>query len=260
MSDLVWGSSEEARLAAIRDDLANVSTATACHLLIALGWRNPYMRGLLPLRELGLGTRLVGRARTGRYLMRRGPEGPLDPAARRVSPEIVLIESLEPGDVVCIDALGVPTAGIIGDILAARILGRGAAAAIIHGAVRDAPFIKEVGLPVFAATVHPSHSGRDLVPVDCDRPINMAGSQVLPGDVILADDEGALAMPLDLAEYIAAHGPEKEALEIWIRGKVAAGGSIHDYYPPSPEKAAEYMAETGRQAPAINPQKDEASR
>ncbi len=92
MSDLAWGPSEEARLAAIRDDLASVSTATACQLLIALGWRNAYMRGLLPLRELGLGTRLVGRARTGRYLIRRGPEGPHDPVARRVSPEIVLIE------------------------------------------------------------------------------------------------------------------------------------------------------------------------
>jgi len=257
MSDLVWGPSEEARLAAISDDLAGVSTATACQLLIALGWRNAYMRGLMPLQELGLGTRLVGRARTSRYLMRRGPEVAHNPVARRVSPEIVLIESLEPGDVVCIDALGVLTAGIIGDILAARILGRGAVAAIIHGAVRDAPFIKEVGLPVFAATIHPSHSGRDLIPVDYDRPINMAGCQVLPGDVILADDEGALAMPLDLAEYIAGHGPEKEALEIWIRGKVAAGGSIHEYYPPGPEKAAEYMAETGRQAPAVSPRPEE---
>jgi regulator of RNase E activity RraA len=260
MSGLIWGPTEEARLAAIRDDLASVSTATACQLLITLGWRNAYMRDLRPLQELGLGTRLVGRARTCRYLMRRGPEGPHDPMARRVSPEIVLIESLEPGDIICIDALSVPTAGIIGDILAARILSRGALAAIIHGAVRDAPFITEVGLPVFAATVHPSHSGRDLIPVDYDRPINMAGCQVLPGDVILADDEGALAMPLDLAESIAAHGPEKEALEIWIRGKVAAGGSIHDYYPPSPEKAAEYTAETGRTVPPIDPRSDEGAR
>ena len=155
----------------------------------------------------------------------------------------------------CVDALGVPTAGIIGDILSARIRARGALAAVIHGAVRDAPFIKEVGLPVFAATVHPSHSGRDLVAVDYDRPIDMGGAQVLPGDVILADDEGALAMPLDLAEYIAAHGPPKERLEAWIRGKVAAGGSIHDYYPPDPEKAAEYAAETGRTAPPIDVKK-----
>jgi regulator of RNase E activity RraA len=260
MSGLVWGPREEERLAAIRDELATVSTATACQLLIALGWRNAYMRGLRPLRELGLGTRLVGRARTCRYLMRRGPEGPHDPRARRVSPEIVLIESLQPDDVFCVDALGVATAGIIGDILSARIKGRGAVAAIIHGAVRDAPFIKEVGLPVFAATVHPSHSGRDLIPVDYDRPIDMGGAQVLPGDVILADDEGALAMPLDLAEYIAAHGPEKELLEAWIRGKVAAGGSIHDYYPPTPQKAAEYQAETGRAAPLVNQGRDEAGR
>lgn len=252
MSGLVWGPTEAARLAAIRDDLAAVSTATACQLLIGLGWRNTTMRGLRPLRELGLGVRFVGRARTCRYLMRRGPEGAHDPIARRTSPEIVLIESLAPGDIVCVDALGVPTAGIIGDILSARIQRRGAAAAIIHGAVRDAPFIKEVGLPVFAATVHPSHSGRDLIPVDHDRPIDMGGAQVLPGDVILADDEAALAMPLDLAEYVAAHGPAKEQLEAWIRGKVAAGGSIHDYYPPSPEKAAEYAAETGRTAPPID--------
>lgn len=258
MSGLVWGAAEDARLAAIRDDLAAVSTATACQLLIAQGWRNAYMRGLLPLRELGLGVRLVGRARTCRYLMRRGPEGPHDPAARRVSPEIVLIESIEPGDIICIDALGVPTAGIIGDILSARIKGRGALAAIVHGAVRDAPFIKEVGLPVFSAMVHPSHSGRDLVAVDYGRPIDMGGAQVLPGDIVLADDEGALAMPLDLAEYIAAHGPEKEQLEAWIRGKVAGGGSIHDYYPPTAEIAAEYEAETGRTAPSVNLGRDKA--
>lgn len=249
MPDLAWGDAEDARLAAIREDLLGVSTATACQLLIGRGWRNAYLRGLLPLRPLGLGTRIVGRARTCRYLMRRGPEGGHDPAARRRSAEITLIESIAPGDIFCVDALGVATAGIIGDILSARLRARGVGAAIIHGAVRDAPYIKEVGLPVFAAAVHPSHSGRDLVAVDHDRPIDMAGAQVLPGDVILADDEGAMAMPLDLAEYIAEHGPPKEQMEAWIREKVLAGGSVHDYYPPSPAKAAEYLAETGREAP-----------
>ncbi len=249
MTGFSWGREEAGRLDAIREDLAQVSTATAFHMLMQMGWRNTYMRGVLPLQPLGLGQRLVGRARTCRYLMRRGPEGPHDPDARRRSPEIVLIESIEPGDIVCVDALGVPTAGIFGDILTARLQGRGATAAIINGAVRDSPYIKALGLPVFAAAVHPAHSGRDLVAVDHDRPVDMAGAQVLPGDVILADDEGAVAMPLDLAEYVAGHGPAKELLEEWIRGKVAAGGSIHDYYPPSPEKAAEYEAETGRTAP-----------
>jgi regulator of RNase E activity RraA len=246
MSDFSWGPPDDARLAAIRDDLARVSTASACQLLIKLGWRNAHMLGLRPIHPLGLGNRLVGRARTCRYLMRRAPEGEPNPEARRRSAEIVLIESLEPGDFFCVDALGVTTAGIIGDILSARIKARGAVAAVIHGAVRDAPYIKEVGLPVFAAATHPSHSGRDLVAVDYDRPIDMAGVQVLPGDIILADDEGVLAMPLHLAEEIAAHGPHKEELEEWIRLKIAGGGSIHDYYPPSPDKLAEFERETGQ--------------
>jgi regulator of RNase E activity RraA len=247
MTDISWGPTERARFEAIKDDLALVSTASANQLLLKLGWRNSYMRGLRPLQTLGLGRRIVGRARTCRYLMRRGPEGPPDPVARRTSAEIVLIESIEPGDVFCVDALGVPTAGIIGDILAARLLARGAAAAVIHGAVRDAPYLMEVGLPVYTATTHPAPSGRDLVAIDFDRPINMAGVQVLPGDVILADDEAVLAMPLDLAELVATAGPPKELLEEWIRAKIAAGGSVHDYYPPTPEKAAEYTTETGRQ-------------
>jgi regulator of RNase E activity RraA len=246
MSAFTWGSAEAARLDAIRDDLARVSTASANQLLLKLGWRNTYMVGLRPLQQLGLGQRIVGRARTCQYLMRRGPEGAPDPAARRQSAEIVLIEQIEPGDVFCVDALGVPTAGIVGDILTARLKARGAAAAVIHGAVRDEPYINELGLPVFAATTHPAPSGRKLVAVDYDQPINMAGVHLISGDVILADDEGVVAMPLDLAEVVAAAGPPKELLEEWIRAKIAAGGSVHDYYPPSPEKLDEYTRETGR--------------
>jgi len=247
MTGLTWTDDDQQRYLAIRDDLTQVSTASACQLLIADGWRNTWMNRLLPIRPLGLGTRIVGRARTCRYLMQRGPQpvGQRSPDARRASPEIALIESLEPGDIFCVDALGVPTAGIIGDILSARIKARGAGAAIIHGAVRDSPYIAELGLSVFCASVHPAHSGRDLVPVDFDRPIDMAGVQVLPGDIILADDEGAIAMPLHLAEHVARVGPPKERLEIWIRDKIVAGGTVPDYYPPSADKLAEYERETG---------------
>jgi 5-oxopent-3-ene-1,2,5-tricarboxylate decarboxylase/2-hydroxyhepta-2,4-diene-1,7-dioate isomerase len=246
MSDFTWSASERDRFASIKDDLARVSTASACQQMINQGWRNCYMLGLLPLQPLGLGRRLVGRARTCQYLMRRGPETGHDPVARRSSAEIQLIESIEPGDFFCVDALGVQTAGIIGDILSARLLARGVAAAVINGAIRDSPYISEVGLPVFSAAIHPSHSGRDLEAVDFDQPINMAGVHLRSGDILLADDEGIIAMPIDLAEYIAAQGPPKERLEEWIRAKIVAGNSVHDYYPPTPEKAAEYERETGQ--------------
>jgi regulator of RNase E activity RraA len=236
----------DARINAIRDNLSKVSTATTCQLLDQMGWRNTYMQGLAPLTKLGDGVRLVGRARTCRYLMRRAPQQGHDPVARRKSAEIVSIESLQPGEIFCVDALGLPTAGIIGDILSTRMRVRGALAAMIYGSVRDTVEVKDVGLPVFCKGMHPGASGRELIAVDHDLPINMGGVQVLPGDVILADDEGAIAMPIELAEYVAEHGTEKEELEIWIRGKIETGGSVHDYYPPTPDKLEEYQKETGR--------------
>jgi regulator of RNase E activity RraA len=245
MTGFTWTDEDQRRFLAIRADLAQVSTASACQLLIADGWRNAYMMGLLPIRPLGLGNRIVGRARTCRYLVRRAPDRGPDPEARRRSPEIVAIESIADGDVFCVDALGVPTAGIIGDILSARLQARGALAAVIHGAVRDSPYIAELGFTVFCATVHPAHSGRDLQAVDFDRPIDMAGVQVHPGDILLADDEGVIAMPLTQAEMVARLGPPKERLETWIREKIVAGGSVHDYYPPSPDRLAEYERDTG---------------
>jgi regulator of RNase E activity RraA len=245
MAALTWTEEEDRRFRAIRDDLALVSTASACQLLIAEGWRNTYMLGLRPIRPLGLGTRLVGRARTCRYLIRREPPGAPNPEARRVSPEIVAIESIAEGDILCVDALGVPTAGIIGDILSARLQARGALAAVIHGAVRDSPYIADLGFTVFCSAVHPAHSGRDLEPIDHDLPVNMGGVQVRSGDILLADDEGVIAMPLAQAEIVVRLGPPKERLEAWIREKITAGGSVHDYYPPGPEKVAEYERETG---------------
>lgn len=246
MTAFTWTDDDNRRFLAIRETLAEVSTASACQLLIAQGWRDSYMVGLLPLRPAGLGKRLVGRARTCRYLIRRGPVAPHNIEARRTSPEIVAIESLEPGDILCIDALGVPTSGIIGDILSARMQARGALAAVVHGAVRDSPFIADLNFPVYCSHVHPSHSGRDMMSIDHDQPVNMAGATVRPGDILLADDEGVLAMPLDLAEHVAEVGPPKEHIEAWIRDKVIGGGSVHEYYMPSPEKYAEYESETGK--------------
>lgn len=248
-----WGSAEQQRFEAIREPLARVSTATANHMLQMMGWRNTFAVGLSPLQPLDRGLVLVGRARTVRYLPRRASEAApttdeeraVQRAARRNSPEMLTIESLEPGDVFCVDAMGVLTAGIIGDILSARIKRRGAVMAVIDGVVRDSPYIRMVGLPVICRGAHPAASGRDVAPVDWDVPIHVAGVHVRPGDVVMADEDGALFLPLDLAEIVAASGPAKERLEAWIRGKIQAGGSVWDYYPPTPEKLDEYEREQG---------------
>src|SRR5438270_223235 len=83
-------------------------------------------------------------------------------------------ECLRPDYISCVDAQGVTTAGVMGDIRSARIQARGALTAVNHGVVRHTPFVQSLGRPVFCAIAHPSTSGRDLVPVDYDTPVNMA--------------------------------------------------------------------------------------
>ena len=80
-----------------------------------------------------------------------------------------------------------------------------------------------------------------------------------PPHVHVAEEVQRLAQPRHLGQHQvleyqeggehghpAAQGPGKEHLELWIRAKIEAGGSVHDYYPPTPDKEEEYTGETGR--------------
>ena len=117
MSSLNWTAADAARLDAIRDDLAQVSTATAFHLL--------QHAGLAQYLHEGPAARCRNSASANGSSGGRAPASTCCGAAperlpttaeeiaaasarRLASPEIVLIESLEPGDIFCVDALGVP--------------------------------------------------------------------------------------------------------------------------------------------------------
>ena len=229
--------------------LAKVSTATACWNLFLLGIRNTYMKGLYPLMPLGTGSRIVGRAVTLRYVpFREDVDAAIKPEDRLHQAYRLAIESLESGDVLVIDAMGNLDAGALGDILAARIKYRGALAVVVDGAVRDGPLIRQVGLPAFVRGVHPAAGPRAIMSMDAHLPIQCGGVLVMPGDLILADDEGVVVVPTALAESVAAKGVEQEDLELFIRRRVEQGVSIQEAYPPSERVKAEHEAERREQS------------
>jgi regulator of RNase E activity RraA len=73
-------------------------------------------------------------------------------------------------------------------------------------------------------------------------PVGCAGVLVMPGDVVVGDGEGVVAIPAAAAEEVAHDAYEQERLEEFIQAKVAAGASIRGVYPPSDETKAEYIA------------------
>jgi regulator of RNase E activity RraA len=206
-----------------------VSSASASGDLRAMGLNisTVYARGIHPVVP---GGRVVGRAVTIRYVPAR------DDFVRRERESLSrtrneLVESLEPGDVLVIDAYGREDGGHIGDVIATRVQARGAAGVVIDGAVRDAPFIRQMRMPVFArsATGPPS----PLTPADVNVPVNCGGALVVPGDVIVADDDGVCVVPRERAEELARICVEHEEREVYLRERLAAGESIVGVYPPS---------------------------
>ena len=73
-------------------------------------------------------------------------------------------------------------------------------------------------------------------------PIGCAGVLVMPGDVMVGDGEGVVAIPAQVAEAVAADAYEQERREEFFQMKVAQGASIQGVYPPNEQTLAEYAA------------------
>src|SRR5207237_2899053 len=76
-----------------------------------------------------------------------------DDLRKRLGPVLAshrAIEALGPGDVLVVDALGSEAGGHFGDVMTTRVKLRGAGALVIDGAIRDLPYLANLGLAIFA--------------------------------------------------------------------------------------------------------------
>jgi regulator of RNase E activity RraA len=218
--------------------LRGVSTATVTMQLLKRGYRHVAMRGVLPLKP-GQG-RVAGRAYTLRYVpFREDLSTPAVLADPRNSARIA-IEECPAGAIYVVDARGKPDTGIIGDILAERMKHRGVAGFVTDGGIRDVAGVLAVGLPCWCAGPASPASITEHTSSDLQVAIGCGDVAVIPGDFIVADDDGAVVIPAALAAEVARDGAEQERMEQWILDQVKAGRSTQDFYPPGDATRAEW--------------------
>jgi len=92
----------------------------------------------------------------------------------------------------------------------------------MDGAVRDIDPMLEMGFPIFAASVSPVNFTAKATVVGHDVPISCGGVAVNPGDVILADWDGVVVIPQQLAEAVLEKSLEKEQAEQALRERIRA--------------------------------------
>ncbi len=219
--------------------LRKVSTATITTMLLKKGIRRCWMNGPKPLTPNG--ERIVGPAFTLRFVPVREDLATVESWGNPISTRAA-IEAMPEGVIAVADAMGVITAGIFGDILCARMRKRNVSALVTDGVVRDRSGVLTSALPVWCAGVAAPASVNGLTFVGWQQPIGCGGCAVFPGDVIVADDDGAVVIPQSLVEFAAREGAEHELYESWVFSEVENGVQLPGLYPPNEDAKARYAA------------------
>ena len=186
----------------IRDALLAASTAN-----ISDGnHRLPVLEGILPLAA---GVVIAGPAVT----VRTAPGDWAKP--------VLAIDHAQPGDVIVVDAGGVPPT-VWGELATLSAIQKGLAGVVINGTSRDSADIRSLGFPVFSRGVC-SRAGEPKGLGEIGAPLRIAGVLIMPGDWIVADDDGVLVLPRARAAEMANRGMDCLEAENRIRQEITSG-------------------------------------
>lgn len=210
-----------------------VSSATASAILHQRGITKTFMQGP---RAMQRGKKVVGRAVTLQFMPMRediySDAGVTQEYVERATALWAVLDFIEPGDVLVAQAYGTLRSGVVGEMLAHHLVNRGGVGIVVDGGVRDSGRLDAIDLPVWAlgATPHYASQG-ELIPWGYHVPVAVGGALVIPGDIIVADDDGAVVVPVAKAQEVLEASRHHEAWEDFSRAKLHAGGALRRYYP-----------------------------
>jgi RraA family protein len=125
-----------------------------------------------------------------------------------------------PGDVLVVDGGGVLDQALMGDIMTSYAEHLGLAGVVIDGAIRDVSAIRRRRFPVYARGV--THRGPyKNGPGEINLPVSIGGMVVTPGDIVVGDDDGLLAIPVADAPGVIAGARAQAEKEVAMLAAIA---------------------------------------
>jgi 4-hydroxy-4-methyl-2-oxoglutarate aldolase len=196
---------------AVVTELARLGVSTAHEAMGRSGLLHSYLRPIYP------GACVAGRAVT--VLSQAGDNLMLHAA----------IEQCRPGDVLVVATMSLSTDGMFGDLLATAARARGVVGLVSEAGVRDVATLTTMRFPVWSRAISAQGTVK-ATPGSVNVPVIVGGVLVSPGDVVLADDDGVVVIPLLKAKEVAEAAARRAEEEEGKRVRLARGEFSLDIY------------------------------
>ena len=202
----------------------NLFTAVISDVLDELGYREQaFPAWIRPLDDERM---LVGFARTGVYR----EVYQTVPGENPYELDLALVDDLAPYDVPVFGCGGSRRIAPWGELLSTAADARGSAGCVTDGFVRDVRAIRRMGFPVFHGGIAPLDSkGRGKV-AEIDVPIRCAGVAIAPGDLLVGDADGIVAVPRKIEIAALDNAFAKVTGEDRTREALRRGAKLRDVF------------------------------
>ena len=169
----------------------------------------------IPLIQVVPGSRVAGPARTA--VCATGDNTMVHAVVAHARPgEVIVLTSDEPAPV-----------ALVGELLVTQAVSRGVAGILVDGALRDLDELVEIGLPIWARFVRAQGATKGQVG-KLDVPVVIGGAEIRPGDLVVMDCDGAMALPSERIDEVLPLALERAEQERAMRQRYASGELSYD--------------------------------